>query len=53
MGYRLGGSDDMARRQELFFDVCNQKMMRGDEDDFDQELNFNSPTTPTAVPTVR
>jgi hypothetical protein len=53
MGYRLGGSDEMVRRQELFFDVCNQKMVGKEEEDFDQELNFNSPTTTTAAPTVR
>jgi len=54
MGYRLGTSDEIARRQELFFDVCSQKMMAGaEEDDFDRELNFNSPTTATPPQTVR
>ncbi|XP_059476903.1 serine/threonine-protein phosphatase 6 regulatory subunit 2 isoform X2 [Neocloeon triangulifer] len=51
-GYRLGSSDEMSRRRELFFDMCNQKTGPGNDDDLDNELNFNSPTT-VEPPVVR
>lgn len=55
LGYRLGGSDDMERRAELFSQVCRQKMMMAadDEELDDQELTFQTAASSHSRPAQR